>query len=169
VHHKKHVPLNRNGALDTMTDSTVCKSLHQDPMKFSAELNPRNGWKGQLEEAQICLYDRAVDAYEFDGPLSLNENWLSSQISDGIGRHKFKLRTIIQGGQPKPLEVQQCHWDDLLDLENAPQTQEQSARMHSITHGRPPKGFLSKAMEKSVIAALVSTEHGVRRELHGEK
>jgi hypothetical protein len=24
-------------------------------------------------------------------------------------------------------------------------------------------------MEKSVIAALVSTEHGVRRELHGEK
>jgi hypothetical protein len=124
VRHKKHVPLNRNGALDTMTDSTVCKSLHQDLMKFNAELNPRNGWKGQSEEAQIRLHDRVADAYEFGGPLSLSESWLSFQINDGIGRHKFKLRTIIRGGQPKPPEVQQCHWDDLLDLENAPQTQE---------------------------------------------
>jgi hypothetical protein len=124
VHHKKHVPLNRNGAPDTMMDSTVCKSLHQDLMKFSTELNPRNGWKDQSEEVQIRLRDRVADAYGFDRPLSLSESWLSSQISDGIGRHKFKLRTIIQGGQPKPLEVQQCHWDDLLDLENAPQTQE---------------------------------------------
>jgi hypothetical protein len=57
----------------------------------------------------------------------------------------------------------------MLDLENAPQTQKQSTRMRSITHGRPPKGFSSKAMKKSVIAALVSTERGVRRELHGEK
>jgi hypothetical protein len=106
VRHKKYILLNRNGAPDTMTDSTVCKSLHQDLMKFNAELNPRNGWKGQSEEVQIHLRDRVADAYGFDRPLSLSENWLSPQISDGIGRYKFKLRTIIQGGQPKPPEVQ---------------------------------------------------------------
>ena len=74
VRHKKHVSLNHNGAPDTMTDSTVCKSLHQDLMKFNVELNPRNGWKKQSEEAQICLHNRVADAYEFDGPLFQSES-----------------------------------------------------------------------------------------------
>jgi hypothetical protein len=45
-----------------------------------------------------------------------------------------------------------------VDLESNPETQEQSARMRSITQGRPPRGYSTKALEKSVIAALVSTD-----------
>jgi hypothetical protein len=48
---KKHVPLNWQGTPDTAIDSPVCKSLNQDLMKFSAELNPVFGWKSQPEEA----------------------------------------------------------------------------------------------------------------------
>jgi hypothetical protein len=153
---QKPVPLNRNGVPDSEVDSSVCKTLHQDLMKFSAKLNPIYGWKTQPEELQLRLRDRLADAYGFEGPVSLSESWLSSEISDGIGRNKFRLRTLIRGGQEKPPEVSQSHWDSLIDLENEPETQEQSARMRSITHGKPPKGFSAKSIEKSVIAVLVS-------------
>jgi hypothetical protein len=48
--HKKHVPLNGQGVLDIEVDSSVCKTLYQDLMRFSSELNPTYGWKAQLEE-----------------------------------------------------------------------------------------------------------------------
>jgi hypothetical protein len=86
----------------------------------------------------------------------LSETWLSSEISDGIGHHKFRMWTLICGGHDKPPEMNQMHWDALVELESVPKTQEQSTRMRSITHGRPPKGFSAKAIEKSVIAAPVS-------------
>ena len=43
--HKKHVTLNRVGIPDTKVDSSICKSLFQDIMKFNTELNPIYGWK----------------------------------------------------------------------------------------------------------------------------
>jgi hypothetical protein len=43
-----------------------------------------------------------------------------------------------------------------VDLESAPETQRQSARMRSITHRRPPKGFSATAIENSIIATLIS-------------
>jgi hypothetical protein len=156
---KKPVPLNRHGVPDIEVDQAVYKNLHQDLMKFSAKLNPIYRWKAQPEDSQKRLRDRMDDAYEFEGHVSLNEAWLSSEISDGIGRNKFKLWTFIRGGQAKPPEVKQSYWDALVDLESAPETLEQSARMRSITHGRPPKGYSPKTMEKSVIAALVSEIH----------
>jgi hypothetical protein len=76
-------------------------------MKFSAELNPTFGWKAQPEEAQICLRNRVDDAYQFDGSASLSESWLASQVGEGIGRNKFKLRTLIRSSQQKPPEVKQ--------------------------------------------------------------
>jgi hypothetical protein len=97
-------------------------------MKFSAELNPIYGWKTHPEESQLRLRDRLA---EFEGLVSLSESWLSSEISDGIGRNKFRLRTLIRGGQEKPPEVSQSHWESLIDLENEPETQEQSTRMRS--------------------------------------
>jgi hypothetical protein len=54
------------------------------------------------------------------------------------------------------VEVKQTYRDDLVDLESALEMQERSAHMRSITNGRPPKGFSTQAVEKSVIAALVS-------------
>jgi hypothetical protein len=51
--------------------------------------------------------------------------------------------------------VKQSHWNDLVDLKSALEIQEHNACIRSITHGRPPKGFSAKIMEKSVIAALV--------------
>jgi hypothetical protein len=132
--------LNRVGVPDTDIDSNDCKSLHQDPMRFSTELNPIRSWKSQPKESQCRMRDRIANSYEFEGPLSLNESWLSSEITDGIRRNKFRLRTLIWGGgQEKPPEVKQAHWDDLGDLESTPETQERSARMRSITQGRPPK------------------------------
>jgi hypothetical protein len=125
-------------------------------MKFNAELNPIFGWKAQAEEGQRRLRDRVAEAYDFEGPVCLSESWLASEISEGIGRNKFKLRTLIRGGQQKPLELKQSHWNALVELEDNPEAQEQSARMRSITQGRPPKGYLAKALEKSVISALVS-------------
>jgi hypothetical protein len=157
--HRQHVPLNRQGVPNTDMDSLVYKSLHQDLMKFSAKLNSIYGWKSQTEEAQDCLRERIADLYEFDGPMSLSDNWLSSEIIDGIRRHKFRLRTLIRGGHQKPPKVKLLHWDALVELESAPETLEQSARMQSITQGRPPKGYSAKALEKSVIAALVSSLH----------
>jgi hypothetical protein len=53
--HKKHVTLNRVGVPDTKVDSSVRKSLYQDIMKFSTELNPIYGWKAQSDECQSHL------------------------------------------------------------------------------------------------------------------
>jgi hypothetical protein len=86
---RKHVPLNCQGVPDAETDSSVYKSLHHDLMKFSAELNPIYGWKAQPEDAQNRLRERIADGYEFEGLVSLSETWLSSEVSDGIGRNKF--------------------------------------------------------------------------------
>jgi hypothetical protein len=74
-------------------------------MKFSTELDPIHGWKAQPEVAQNRLCERVDDSYVFEGNVSLSESWLSSQITDGIGRNKFRLRTMIRGGQQKPPEV----------------------------------------------------------------
>jgi hypothetical protein len=102
IHHrKKHVPLNRQRVPDSEVDQGVYKSLHQDVMRFSTELNPVYAWKAQPEDAQNWLRERVADAYEFEGPVTLNESWLSSEVSDGIGRNKFKLRTYIRGGAGK--------------------------------------------------------------------
>jgi hypothetical protein len=59
----------------------------------------------------------------------LSETWLSSEISDGIGHHKFRMWTLICGGHDKPPEMNQMHWDALVELESTLETQEQSARM----------------------------------------
>jgi hypothetical protein len=67
-------------------------------LKFSAKLNPIYGWKIQPKESQLRLRDKLADAYGFEGLVSLSESWLSSKISDGIGRNKFRLRTLIRGG-----------------------------------------------------------------------
>jgi hypothetical protein len=65
--------------------------------------------------------------------------------------------------------VKQSHWDALVDLEITLITQEQSARMCSIKHGRPPKGLSVKTLEKGVIAVLVSTEHNILQLVDGDK
>ena len=88
--------------------------------------------------------------------MTLSESWLTSKISDDIGGNKYRMRTLIRGGHEKPPEMNIVHWNALQELESAPETHEQSARMRSITHGRPPKGFSSKAIEKSVISSLIS-------------
>ena len=41
--------------------------------------------------------------------MSFSENWLSLQVSDGIGRNKLKLQTLKQGVQGKPPKVKQLH------------------------------------------------------------
>jgi hypothetical protein len=74
-------------------------------MKFSVELNPVFGWKALAEEGQRQLRDRVAEAYDFEGPVCLSESWLASEISEGIGWNKFKLRTLIRGGQQKPSEL----------------------------------------------------------------
>lgn len=132
---KRQVPLNRQGVPNAEVDSLVCSNLHQDLMKFSAELNPKYGWKTQPKDAQNRLKDRVYDGYVFEGHVSLNERWLSSEIMEGIGQHKFRLRMLIRGGQEKRPEVKQSHWDDLVDLESVPEIEEQSACMRNITHG----------------------------------
>jgi hypothetical protein len=99
---RKHVPLNRQGVTDAEIDSSICKSLHQDIMKFSTKLNPIYGWKAQLEDVQNCLQDHVVDGYDFKCPILLSETWLLSQVSDGIGCHKFLLQ-ILGGDRRSPL------------------------------------------------------------------
>lgn len=64
-------------------------------MKFSIELNPIYGWKMQLLEVQSRLRDRIVDTYDFEGSVILNESWLALKISDGMGRNKYRMRTLI--------------------------------------------------------------------------
>jgi hypothetical protein len=49
---------------------------------------------------------------------------LSSQITDGFGMNKFRLRMLIRGGHQKPPEVKQAYWDALVELKSAPETQE---------------------------------------------
>jgi hypothetical protein len=113
------------------------------------------GWQGQTEEARKRFIRRVNAEYRFVGDASeVSEQHFKAKVSIAISRFKHHLNEKIKTGLPKPPEVKQEYWDELLNLQEHPEVKAKSEHMASITQGRPLLA-VSKAKRDSTVSALV--------------
>jgi hypothetical protein len=80
---------------------------------------------------------------------------LKREVGASIRTHKFHLRKLIDEGKPKPPEIRDDFWDQLVDERGTKEAQAKSTTMASVAKNRGQRNSTRKRVEQATTIQLV--------------
>jgi hypothetical protein len=112
--------------------------------------------KNYEEDARRRLEERIYGDWEIYGNSNrISDKWLKSEVGKCHINHRFILGKLILAGEPKPPEVLEQHWKDLVAKTNQPSWLEKSKSMATIAQKRGIRNSTRTKVEKAVSVRLV--------------
>jgi hypothetical protein len=119
-------------------------------------MDPSKNYEEQMEDARKCLEECIYGDWEIYGDSNrISDKWLKSKVGKCFINHKFTLGKLILAGEPKPPEVLEQHWKDLVAKTNQPSWLEKSKSMATIAQKRGIRNSTRTRVEKAVSVRLV--------------
>lgn len=87
--------------------------------------------------------------------IKVSGRWIGPLVTKVLITTRWRLNTLIDGGQPKPADVTQEQWNTLVRRRNTQESQITSDHMRSISQGKGSTMAQLKAIERDAIVKLV--------------
>jgi hypothetical protein len=128
----------------------------KDISAFARELNPLLQWESQADEAKKRLEQHIYADYHCYGEATRkSDKYLKREVGASIRTHKFHLRKLIDEGKPKPPEIRDDFWDQLVDERGTKEAQAKSTTMASVAKNRGQRNSTRKRVEQATTIQLV--------------